>query len=97
MLSLKYHSKAGESESKLWKFFVSLPAQSASGHHLGENEFWLNEDNYARNFLLASLWTINMSDEGEWGGSEKYGYKIRVLGNITIFFKIRVAFIIVKP
>ena len=71
----KYHSKAGESESKLWKFFVSLPAQSASGHHLGENEFWLNEDNYARNFLLASLWTINMSDEGEWGGSEKYGYK----------------------
>ena len=52
---LKYHSKAGESESKLWKFFVSLPAQSASGHHLGENEFWLNEDNYARNFLLASL------------------------------------------
>ena len=65
---------------------MSLPAQSASGHHLGENEFWLNEDNYARNFLLASLWTINMSDEGEWGGSEKYGYKIRVLRNITIFF-----------
>lgn len=50
-------------------------SQSASGQHLGENEFWLNEDNYAGNFLLASLWTINMSDGGEWGGSEKYGYR----------------------
>ena len=38
-------------------------SQSAPGQHLGENEFWLNEDNYAGNFLLASLWTINMSDE----------------------------------
>ena len=41
-------------------------SQSASGQHLGENEFWLNEDNYAGNFLLTSLWTINMSD-GENG------------------------------